>query len=529
MKIFHAVAVGAVLAALQGEAATVCTWIGPTQGDGRWSVAANWEDGRMPAGGEAVDFSSGTASTNDIGEMELSSALFSSGPTFALAGKKLSFSAGSVIGNAASVSAVHFFCPVELKAGAHTSTVDKLWFKEAVSGDGDLNHSGSSLSFTKNLPDYTGSIFATNAVLTPHREHTYGHLPALGKRNEIHAKRLVIYGNGTWFDVTSTNYLYASDSSQVNKTLHNYCGDVKMSGPLYFLFEARVCFNGMIFESPVRFTTRILVDPGANNRNTYFNGLLRPFDGVDGTVHVPERSVLHFATSGNVYTQAEIYGTDSRMVFGEANAMSPSARYAFYNAKADYTAGIVVERGDQTCQRIASGKSFVNTYVTSAVPVSITVKGDYSHSFGGRWQGETTLVWSPTWAAEYELSTPVEHLTTGRLVSKCGKLILTAGSSFPNLSGLECRDNGSIKVPAGVTFNPAMKEVCLAGTGSLELGDDVHVTVDDLWIDGKRCWGPRVYGGAACAVACRKTDRITGTGSVKVLTPNPFVMTVFVR
>ena len=67
-------------------------------------------------------------------------------------------------------------------------------------------HTGSELTFTKNMPDYCGAIFATNAVLYPHRAHTYDHGAALGKRNAVHAKRLSIEGNGTWFDKTNTDF-----------------------------------------------------------------------------------------------------------------------------------------------------------------------------------------------------------------------------------------------------------------------------------------------------------------------------------
>ena len=74
-----------------------------------------------------------------------------------------------------------------------------------------------------------------------------------------------------------------------------------------------------------------------------------------------------------------------------------------------------------------------------------------------------------------------------------------------------------------------MGEVRLSGTGTLELKDGLNVTVTNLFINGKRYWGPRVYGGTDCTVECRKVSHISGTGSITVVGISPHGAKIIVR
>ena len=510
--------------------AKTCTWVGSV--DGNWSVASNWENASLPENGDTLVFASGSAATNDIGDIELKGVVFRSGGKFEIGGDgKLTFLGGSVISNDASVSAVTIFTPVVLNDGSHTSSVDEVIFKNSISGTGHLVHGGTKLSFTKNMPDYFGSIFATNAVIYPHRPHngvhTYDHGAALGKRNAVHAKRFSIEGNGTWFDETNTNYLYyvRASGTDTTKTIHNYCGDVKMSGPVYFADMARVCGNGMVFEGPVYGNEQLTFDAGSTSREVVFGNIV----SNGAAVSVSTACILRFKKSGNDYVSCLLNENNGQVVFEEEDAMSHKCIYSFWNSSKALNSGLVIKKGNQRCKRIAAGDGFVNTYVTSTVPSTITIKGDYAHAFSGRWQGGTTLLWSPTGPHKYTLSSAIEHSTNGRLVAEKGTLALTSGSAFPNLSGIEIRDAGTISIPSGVTLNPAMGEVRLSGTGTLELKDGLNVTVTNLLINGKRYWGPRVYGGTDCVVECRKVSHISGTGSITVVGISPHGAKIIVR
>ena len=506
--------------------AKTSTWIGPVGGDGRWSVASNWEGGALPEDGDTLVFASGSAATNDVGDIELAGVVFRSGSKFEIGGSgKLVFLGGSVVSNDASVAEVAILSPVELRGGAHTSTVNNVWFKSAFSGSGDLVHTGAYLSFTKNMPNYSGSIFATNATIYPHREHTYDHNAALGKNNVVHAKRFSIEGNGTWFDKSNTNYFHLANSMTDYQTLKNYCGDVKMSGPVYFLEHARICGNGIKFEGPVYGATQLTFDAGSASTEVVFGNIV----SNGSTISVSTSSVLRFRNSGNDYAEGKLNEMGGKMVFEEEDSMSHKCIYSFWNNSKNLNSGLVVTKGNQQCKRIAAGDGFVHTYVTSTVPTTITMKGDYTHTFSGRWQGETTLRWSPTGPYVYTLSGAVEHLTNGRIVSEKGTFRLTDGSSFPNLSGIEICNAGNIVIPSGVEVNQSMDEVRLSGTGNLELKDGVQLTVTNLFVDGKQYWGPRVYGGADCAVECRKVAHISGSGSIRVIGASPHGTKIVVR
>ena len=294
--------------------AKTSTWIGPVGGDGRWSVASNWEGGALPEDGDTLVFASGSAATNDIGDIELAGVVFRSGSKFEIGGSgKLVFLGGSVVSNDASVAEVAILSPVELRGGAHTSTVDNVWFKSAFSGSGDLVHTGAYLSFTKNMPNYSGSIFATNATIYPHREHTYDHNAALGKNNVVHAKRFSIEGNGTWFDKSNTNYFHLANSTPSYQTLKNYCGDVKMSGPVYFLEHARICGNGIKFEGSVYGATQLTFDAGSTSTEVVFGNIV----SNGSTISVSTSSVLRFRNSGNDYAEGKLNEMGGKMVFEE--------------------------------------------------------------------------------------------------------------------------------------------------------------------------------------------------------------------
>ena len=510
--------------------AKTCTWVGSV--DGNWSVASNWENASLPENGDTLVFASGSAATNDIGDIELKGMIFRSGGEFEIGGDgKLTFLGGSVVSNDASVAKVTIFTPVVLNDGSHTSTVKNVLFKNSFSGTGHLVHTGSELTFTKNMPDYFGSIFATNAVIYPHRPHngvyTYDHGAALGKRNAVHAKRLSIEGNGTWFDKTNTNYLYyaSASGSDMTKAVHNYCGDVKMSGPVFFANSVRICGNGMIFEGPLFGKGQFIFDAGSNYKDVVFDNIV----SNGAKVSVSAASILRFKKSGSDYVDCSLNEKNGQVVFEEEDAMSHKCIYSFWNSSKTHNSGLVITKGNQRCKRIAAGDGFVNTYVTSTVLSTITIKGDYAHAFSGRWQGGTTLLWSPVGPYRYTLSSAIEHSTNGRLVAEKGTLALTSGSAFPNLSGIEIRDAGTISIPSGVSVNPAMGEVRLSGTGKLELNDGLNLTVTNLFIGGKRYWGPRVYGGADCAVECRKVSHISGTGSITVVGISPHGAKIIVR
>ena len=244
---------------------------------------------------------------------------------------------------------------------------------------------------------------------------------------------------------------------------------------------------------------------------------------------VSAASILRFKKSGSDYVDCSLNEKNGQVVFEEEDAMSHKCIYSFWNSSKTHNSGLVITKGNQRCKRIAAGDGFVNTYVTSTVPSTITVKGDYGHSFSGRYQGGTTLLWSPVGPYKYTLSSAIEHSTNGRLVAEKGTLALTSGSAFPNLSGIEIRDAGTISIPSGVSVNPAMGEVRLSGTGKLELNDGLNLTVTNLFINGKRYWGPRVYGGTDCAVECRKVSHISGTGSITVVGISPHGAKIIVR
>ena len=247
-------------------------------------------------------------------------------------------------------------------------------------------------------------------------------------------------------------------------------------------------------------------------------------------LYCDQAGTVNFNAAGNEYTEAQFYsGNHTVLSFNTAGAMAEVNHTFSQDAGA-----IMVTQGDQTCRRIAANIPGVNHYVTSTVPATITIRGDYPHAFSGPWQGGLTLRWNPTWATTYTLSAAIEHTMSGRLISDKGTLILTSGSSFPNLSGIEVASGATITIPENVTINPAMDEIVLGATASLNLATNENVTVKRLIVNGEKYWGtsfgtPIVYGGDACAVQCDRISQIKGGGTITVTARNPDGMILYVR
>ena len=512
--------------------AKTCTWIGPVGGNGNWSSADNWDDGAKPADGDDIVFSSGSASTNDIGEIEVANMSFASASSFEVGGEyKLSVSSGGGFDNDGPTTSLKFRCPVELMGGAHTSRVGNVRFFAVVTGPGDLYHEGTELSFGRDMPKYTGSIFATNAVVYPQRDHEYGHNSALGRSNEVHVAKLAIVKNGTWTHSSCKIYIYCNVGS-TDQSFQNFAGDIRICGPTYIgkgggfrITPHTAAFNDTIYVNG----TMILTLEG--NSSMTLNAPFKKMEGASTAVlYCDQAGTVNFNAAGNEYTEAQFYtGRHTVLSFNTAGAMAEVNHVFGQDAGA-----IVVTQGDQTCRRIAANCSGVNHYVTSTVPATITIKGDYQHAFSGPWQGGLTLRWNPTWATTYTLSAAIEHTMSGRLISDKGTLILTSGSSFPNLSGIEVASGATIKIPENVTINPVMDEIVLGATASLNLATNENVTVKRLIVNGEKYWGtsfgaPIVYGGDACAVQCDRISQIKGGGTITVTARNPDGLILYVR
>lgn len=534
MKACRIVYVAAVVAAafVRLDAKT-CTWVGPTGGNGNWSESSNWQDGQKPAAGDSIVFSSGAAATNDIGELEIANMNFVGGTSFEVGGThKLSFSSGGGFDNGGSTTTLAFRCPVELMEGSHTSRVNNVWFHGVVTGSGHFYHDGTALSFDKNMPNYTGNVYATNAVVYPQRDQQYQNDSALGRNNEVHISRLVIYKNGTYTHPSCKIHMYYSGNNSTS-AFHNYCGGIRLRGPTYMgtgINSFRITPHGVVFDDSLYVNgTMILALEGTYSMT--LNAPLKKQQGASAAVlYCDQAGTVNFNAAGNEYTEAQFYsGRHTVLSFNTAGAMAEVNHTFSQDAGA-----IMVTQGDQTCRRIAATVAGVNHYVTSSVPATITIRGDYQHSFSGPWQGGLTLRWNPTWATTYTLSAAIEHTMSGRLISDKGSLILTSGSSFPNLSGIEVASGATIKIPESVTINPEMDEIVLGDTASLNLATNENVTVKRLIVNGEKYWGtsfgtPVVYGGDACAVQCDRISQIKGGGTITVTARNPDGLILYVR
>ena len=527
-----AVAVAAFVAAafIRLDAKT-CTWIGPTAGNGNWSAVSNWQSGDKPASGDSIVFSSGAAATNDIGELEIANMNFASGASFEVGGThKLSFSSGGGFDNGGSTTKLAFRCPVELMEGSHTSRVNDVWFHGVVTGPGHFYHDGTALSFDKNMPNYTGNIYATNAVVNPQMDQQYQNDSALGRNNEVHVSRLTIQRNGTYTHSSCKIYIYYNGNSSTS-AFQNYCGGIRFRGPTYIGMGNwfRITPHGVVFDDSLYVNgTMVLALEG-----TYSMTLNAPLKKQEGAstalLYCDQAGTVNFNAAGNEYTEAQFYsGRHTVLSFNTAGAMAEVNHIFGQDAGA-----IVVTQGDQTCRRIAATVAGVHHYVTSSVPATITIKGDYQHSFSGPWQGGLTLRWSPTWGTTYTLSAAIEHTMSGRLISDKGSLILTSGSSFPRLSGIEVASGATIKIPENVAINTKMDEIILGATASLNLATNENVTVSKLIVNGEKYWGtaygtPIVYGGDACAVPCTRISQIKGGGTVTVTARDPHGTIIYV-
>ena len=503
-----------------------CKWIGPQNGSGLWSSPSNWENGEQPTNGDRVEFSSGSASTNDIGDVEVAGLDFNSpaGTTFEVGGSaKLSISGGGGFDVGGSNTSLTFKCPVELMEGAHTSTVATLHFSGVVSGNGDLQYDGSALFFGKNMPNYFGNIYATNAMVNPLYENEYGS-GALGRSNEVHVSQIRILKNGMTTDPSCAVYLYNRNGSVGNETIKNYCGGIHFKGPTYFCagVSFRVIPHGITFDGPVYFSqSMVLMLEG-----TYSMTCNAPIGLIDGAtkaeLYCDQAGTVNLNSTNNTYTAANFYSNPTVLSFNVPNAMA-CVDHAFTQSK-----GTIIVKGDQTCKCISSGIG--NCVVTSTVPATITMKGDYPRSFGGSWRGGLTLRWSPTWATTHTFSDAKEHTMSGKLISDFGTLKLTSGSSFPNLSGIEVASNAVIEVPANVAFNTNMERIDLGATAKLNLATNENITVSRLFVDGKRVGGAPdgsvVYGGDDCAVPCLRLSQIKGGGTITVTKPIGFLLYV---
>ena len=514
--------VSVALIALAAQPKT-CKWIGPQNGSGLWSSTANWENGNKPTNGDSIVFSSGAAATNDVGDVEVAGLDFNSsaGTVFEVGGSaKLSLSGGCGFNVGGSNTSLTFKCPVELMEGAHTSAVASLRFSGLVTGKGDIQFGGGSLYFGKNMPNYFGNIYATNAVVYPLNEAEYGS-GALGRSNVVHASRISILKNGMQTDQSCAVYMYNRDASK--QTLMNYCGGVHFRGPTYFSagVNFRITPHGAVFDGPVYFSQSMIL----TLEGTYSMTCNAPIGLINGAsnaeVYCDQAGIVNFNSTGNTYTAANFYSRETVLSFNVSNAMA-RVDHAVTQGK-----GTIVVKGDQICKSICGNGGIV----TSTVPATITMKGDYGRSFAGKWMGGLTLCWSPTWATSHTLSAAVEHTMSGKLISEKGTLNLTAGSSFPNLSGIEVASGATIKVPANVVFNADMERIDLGATATLDLATNENVTVARLFVDGNRMGGAPdgsvKYGGADCAVPCCRLSQIKGGGTITVLKPSGAVIYVF--
>lgn len=502
-----------VIPLFAANAMTTNVW---TNGSGDFLIgtSGNWENGHIPENGDYLRFPVGIAATNNLSGLEISGLEIGTSETFTLGGEQLVLQAGAGVDKASGGLTVT--CPVQFEAGSHRFAVaDALRLMGAISGPGNIEvvcEMTKQLEFAPGNIGFSGDIWATNSCLTTSSHRSADHT---GMNNNVHVRRWIIYGNGN--QLSSNLFIYEDTGSTLTPGIHDYCSSTGLKGDLSFMGQSsrfRRDNTGSAFV--VKGKTAL---PSSGVLYPWCIGAVKfQFDGpVSGSRFYTtggQTGTFTFNSSGNTFSSVECYEGGANFVFAVPDSMPHSLSFYFAVDK-----GSLSVAGDQTCLEIKDGGgNGDNHFVTSTVPSTITMKGNWNRNFGGALLGDLSLKWSPTSAAPHNTytltSTRNVNTMNGALIVDKGTMEVTAGQSFPNLTAIVINDGATLVLPAGVAVNPALETITLAANAHLQIEEGVALTPTLFYVDGQKMWAKETYTGVDGASGAKQIAQITGAGTV---------------
>ncbi len=280
-------------------------------------------------------------------------------------------------------------------------------------------------------------------------------------------------------------------------------------------------FEYIRFKNTVTATDCLMVQ-NVGSRAVYYEKAPVGGNYFSDSVHSPK---VHFCEGGGTIQSINVSGTSYPTYYMDADDVLNSSTYIKFSS---YRGKIDLNGHSQTIAYIydssiksQSGRCVTNSSETAA---TLTMKPKGNYMFGGSFDGNMSLVYSPDTAARtYTVSNCVSTMS-GTITVEKGTLLIRGGASFPNLSGLTVATGAKLQVLDAETMFAATRESAVPvtlgdATAKISLPSGYIFWTSDITVGGT----PLQYGTyAAIATAPEGTipvDWIEGEGFVVCVPP----------
>ena len=467
------------------RAPLTCVWTGAA-GNGKWSEAANWENGEVPSTGDDVRLA-GAANAeyvNDIDGLTLTTLTLTGANAFSLSGKALTVTSvmGEDLTGAVTIGNDLITGGQKLTVGTDGGT---LTVGGTVSGAGRLVLTGAGVKCLRGANAQAGGFELAAGSLKLENAAAAGPV----------GSTIVISGGRLWFACADATFAY----------------DVVPTGTCDIRALENGTLSGVVTNDNLAATVRIGVSGLDVDRGRLDNVEFRFADKVSlarATVmqYVSEKSAIHF-DAGLVC--AKLSGGDGDTTYGSGPfcfAKTEASDCPLYNLMYGYViceaahalptncvinwagwcsgrmAYIDMRDYDQTLDRLScgywnNGEAYRKDgrFITSTSPVSLFLRGTASAVTHGKIDGQVTVVWDAADKAFVQEFTNASYrvsTTTGGLIASNGVLRLGAGANFPNVTYLEAAPDGKVEI---LTAVPG----ALASVAAISVAEDGEVSIAD--------------------------------------------------
>ena len=488
-------------------------WTGGA-GDFRFSSAANWNPSGAPANGDSLFFSSSSAVnvTNDLSGLAFSGITQSGSAAVTLGGSNGFSLTGSI--TVSGIRELNIAVPLAITNAVTLSLSGANFYAySSISGTGSLTLSGGNSFYAKDAVTLTGGVIVNKGKV--YIEKTTFTSPVTLNQflsNGVSYVALTFVNSGTY---------------AVPVTYSNYDGYAN-GGTLGVPSGAAVTNTAAITIAPSAYTRwqssgSITFAGGINLQNPVVGGDMSiVFNGNNVIRQVPlafcnwvyfDSGVFRFAVAGNTYAGLKCYA--KTLYTDVPYALDPDKNVAF-GVNYSQNGALDLNGNDQVINRPVidtwyniDSSSYALT--SSSGAAKLTCRATDNTTFFGSIDGALSLSWEPTSSDCTCTLTGRTSQTTGSLLANAGTLRLTAGTSFPNLSGLVATNTGVIRI-----------ETSSLNTGiALTLADSAQLSLPDGFVFA--CLTARIDGNVLTAGVYTASSTVngraivTGGGTLRVL------------